>query len=250
MTTGDPLVESPGPEPIPHLEIKEWHKQYGLVAGITTRDFDLGLFGPGRAASVLTHWLELHQAFADRFPHIVVSRQVHGTAVQFHDDATSGWQVSDGFDGHVTSTPGVLLAVTAADCIPVYLAHPASGTVGLLHAGWRGTAQGVLEAGLDALARASKVSPADIIMHCGVGICGSCYEVGPEVIQTVTGRLVRTPEKIDLRAELSARGRRAGVKNVTQSSWCTVHDADRFFSHRHSGGADGRMLAFLGLPAT
>lgn len=251
MTThGRALAESPAPGPVPHLEIPEW-REHGFAAGITTRDqeFDLGLFGPGRAGRVLGNWLMFHQAFDRAFPSIAVGRQVHGQTIQFHDSLVPGWQVADAVDGHATSQSGLLLTVTVADCAPVYLAHPASRSVALLHAGWRGIAGGILEAGVSLLATRAKTDPKDIVMHCGVGICGDCYEVGPEVVAALTGRHSDSPERIDLRAELVKRADRMGVRRVTTSSWCSAHHADRFYSHRRSGGTDGRMLAFLGVPA-
>lgn len=247
---GRALAETPGPGPVPHLEIEQWREAYGLAAGITTRDrdFDLGLFGPGRAGSVLAHWLAFHQSFGERFPDVVVSRQVHGKAIQFYDKSSGGWQVTDGFDGHSTSTPGLLLAVTVADCVPIYLAHPSSGAICLLHAGWRGTAAGILEAGIALMGGASGASAGELVMHCGVSICGKCYEVGPEVVVALTGRKTKERQTVDLRNDLAGRADRLGVRDITVSPWCSAHDADRFFSHRRSGGADGRMLAFLGLP--
>ena len=62
----------------------------------------------------------------------------------------AGWIQVDGIDGWVTTAPGVLLTVTVADCIPVYLVVPGRG-VALLHAGWRGTAGGILRAGVERL---------------------------------------------------------------------------------------------------
>jgi copper oxidase (laccase) domain-containing protein len=134
-----------------------------------------------------------------------------------------------------------------ADCVPVYLLHPASRTIGLLHAGWRGVAAGILERGISQVTRLADAPASDLIMHCGIAICGSCYEVGSEVKVAVLG----TPGSaggLDLRAALAERARRVGLAAVTASGWCAAHDGDRFFSHRRSAGRDGRMLAYLGVP--
>ncbi len=142
----------------------------------------------------------------------------------------------------------MLLTVTVADCIPVYLAVPEKGTVGLLHAGWRGVAGGILERGLDVVKRQAFARATDIVMHCGVGICGACYEVGPEVLARFEARAGTGPQQLDLRAVLVEQARRLGVGEVSVSPWCSAHDRDRFFSHRASGGRDGRMVAYLGRP--
>jgi copper oxidase (laccase) domain-containing protein len=134
-----------------------------------------------------------------------------------------------------------------ADCIPVYLVAPGRG-VALLHAGWRGAAAGILDRGVAHLAAAANVDRSEIVMHCGVGICSDCYEVGSEVLSAF-GLAADGPGPwhLDLRAQLMARGRELGLIDVTSSSWCSAHHRDRFFSHRASRGADGRMAAYLGM---
>jgi len=194
---------------------------------------------------VTEHWRQLAAAMRPAFPSMVGGLQVHGTTVAAHRTGVGGWTIKDGVDGHVTAERGVLLLVSVADCVPVYLCHPQTGTLGLLHAGWRGTAAGMLEAGIAAMTDLG-ASGSGIVMHCGVAICGSCYEVGPEVLRGVTGEDARAPGRLDLRAELARRARRLGVAEVSVSPWCAGHDSGEFFSHRRSGGNDGRMLAYLG----
>ena len=86
----------------------------------------------------------------------MLGNQVHGTEVRAVGPG-QGWVQCEGIDGWVTTSPGVLLTVTVADCIPVYLAVPGRG-VALLHAGWRGTAAGILERGVARLLGATKAS--------------------------------------------------------------------------------------------
>jgi copper oxidase (laccase) domain-containing protein len=82
-------------------------------------------------------------------------------------------------------------------------------------------------------------------MHCGVGICGECYEVGSEVAV----RFGFTDSvHLDLRATLARQARELGIQEVSISPWCSAEGRDRFFSHRASGGRDGRMIAYLGRP--
>jgi YfiH family protein len=226
------------------LEVPEWRVQHGFVAGITDRerDFKLPAQGSGGALDGLL------AALNDGFEQLIVSRQVHGARVHRHARDEAGVRQVEGHDGHVTTTPGVLLAVTVADCVPVYLAHPASGAVALLHAGWRGLAAGVLEAGISFLCEAGAAPAGDIVMHCGVAICGDCYEVGPEVIAAVGSESAGGRARLDMRAALVERAQRLGIEQVTVSGWCTAHHRDRFHSHRASGSAAGRQVAFLGRP--
>jgi YfiH family protein len=243
------LRETDTDRPFPALELAEWARWYGLTAGVTTREgANLGLLTPDPAADVVARWRTFASAMRPAFPTLVAGLQVHGRTVAIHGNAEPGWRLLDGVDGHATGKAGILCCVTVADCVPVYLAHPPSGAVALLHAGWQGVAGGVLEAGLDTLCAVAACRGADVVIHCGVGICGDCYEVGSEVMRAVTREPAPAAGRLDLRAELVRRARAAGVKDVSVSPWCTAHDRDRFFSHRRSAGKDGRMMAFLGRP--
>jgi YfiH family protein len=242
--------ETPVPGSIPRYEVPGWRERFGVVAGITGRGspgdaFDLGMGGTAPIGPVLARWRAL-LALEPGFRGVIVSRQVHGVAVGGHR-AAHGLTLLDGLDGHVTDRAGILLAVTVADCVPVYLVAPEVRAVGLLHAGWRGVAGGILAAGIEAL-RNLGADPHEIVMHCGVGICGECYEVGEEVL-SACGRASAGVERgsLDLRGCLVDAAQEAGLGAVSTSQMCSAHDRDRFFSHRRSAGADGRMAAYLGI---
>ena len=225
--------------------------RYGIVAGITTRagGFSLGLWSEESTGQVMTRWRAFRSAFEPGFPTVVMSHQVHGNEITWHSELPPGWLVLDGSDGHATQDRGTLLAITVADCIPVYLAAPQQGVVALLHAGWRGVAGGILERALGELTAATGASCRDFVMHCGIGICGNCYEVGYEVSERVTGRPpAASPAFVDLRGLLAGRGAALGVSEVSISAYCSAHHNDQFYSHRASRGRDGRMVAYLGMP--
>ena len=250
MTEGvihETLVDAP----LPLYEVPGWREQ-GLAAGITGRGagpdggFDLGLWSRAPVGEVMSRWRALRRGLAG-FDAVVLGNQIHGVAVETVGPAR-GWIQIEGVDGWVTTSPGVLLTVTVADCIPVYLAVPGRAAA-LLHAGWRGTADGILGRGLDQLLRVSGAAPADVLMHCGVGICGACYEVGAEVMHGCGARADGAgPWHLDLRDCLARDALRRGIRSPTRSAWCTAHDHASFYSHRASAGADGRMVAWLGIP--
>lgn len=250
MSTADEsLVRS---EP-PLWEVPGWRERFGITAGITGRSdtsggsFDLGLWTREPVGEVMARWRRIRDAFPE-FRGETMAHQVHGTRVLWHPDPGTGWTIHDGADGHVASVPGHLLLITVADCIPVYLAAPGKGVIGLLHAGWRGVASGILERGLQVMHEVGMIDPASVVMHCGVGICGECYEVGHEVVEAL-GLTVRNGGRphADLRAALARQARELGVREVSLSGHCTAHERGNFFSHRASGGADGRMVAWIGL---
>ena len=248
-----PLVlrEQPvGDSAVPHMELAEWSERYGVVAGITTRGsgFSLGLWSEEKVGQVMTRWRAVRAAFQARFPGLVLAHQVHGTTVAWHPQATAGWLVLDAIDGHATAARGLLLSITVADCVPVYLTVAYRPLVALVHAGWRGTAAGILTRAVEVVRAQASARSAEIVMHCGVGICGTCYEVGSEVLAQFTGRPERGSGHLDLREVLVAQARSLGLRAVSVSPWCSAHDREQFFSHRASGGRDGRMIAYAGLP--
>jgi copper oxidase (laccase) domain-containing protein len=250
MTEGV-VRETPVDAPLPLYEVPGWH-EHGLVAGITGRGpapgggFDLGLWSRAPVGEVMGRWRALRRSLVG-FDAVVLGHQVHGVGVETVGSGR-GWIQMDAVDGWVTTGPGVLLTVTVADCIPVYLAVPGRGAA-LLHAGWRGAAGGILRRGLEQLLTVSGAAPADVLMHCGVGICGACYEVGAEVMLgcglPADGP---GPWHLDLRQHLAREAGQLGVPAGTRSGWCTAHDRPSFYSYRGSWGTDGRMVAYLGIP--
>jgi purine-nucleoside/S-methyl-5'-thioadenosine phosphorylase / adenosine deaminase len=160
------------------------------------------------------------QAGAQR---LAQGHQVHGTHV-----VVDGEDAEDA-DGQVTTQPGVAAIVLVADCLPVALAGP--DAAGVVHAGWRGLAGGVLEAGVAALGR----GPVAAAIGPGIGPC--CYEVGDDV-RAVFGS---TEPTLDLKAVARARLQAAGVQEIHDCALCTACDPQRFFSHRRDRGVTGRQ---------
>jgi hypothetical protein len=234
------------------LELASWRERFGLTAGITTKGptgaFSLGLWsGTEPVGDALARWGAFRAAVAPGAACTVFSRQVHGVRVRLHAGAGQGWLLVEGFDAHVTAEPGVLLTVSVADCVPVYLAASDGSVIGLVHAGWRGVAGRVLAEAL-AVFGSLGVPSGDVVMHCGVGICGACYEVSSDVYAKVTGRTVSGPTRVDLRAELARQAGDLGVAEVSESPYCAAHDRALFHSHRAGRGRAGRMIAYITRP--
>lgn len=223
-------------EPVPGFA------QLGFTAFTTTREsgsFNLSSAEPSGA--VFGRWMRLLESLGPRVPRLASAHQVHGDRILVHGDAWSGWlRDPAGADGHLSRREGTAMAVSVADCVPVFMAHP-SGTGAVLHSGWKGTAARIIERGIESFARLG-LPLRELHVHLGPAICGRCYEVGPEVHQAVTGRTVAGPQPVDLRAIMSEQARAMGVTPTT-SDWCTRCHNDRFYSHR--AGDVGRQLAVL-----
>lgn len=252
-------VEAAGPaageehrrgEPFDLVLARRWAgPDSGITAGVTAarEGADFGLTTAGSAWTVLERLEGLRDQLG--FRSVVVPRQVHGRrVVPLEGGIPAGVVFVGEADGVVTAQPEVLLVVTAADCVPVCLYDPAGGAVGLLHAGWRGVAAGVLEEGLRQMTEAG-AGTEDLRIYLGPAICGECYPVGPEVLRAL-GREDPAEDggRLDLRGVLTSRIRASGVPpgRVVMSRLCTRCGPDLFHSHRGSANQAGRMAAFLG----
>lgn len=173
----------------------------GAVAAVTARaggvsdgpyaTLNLSLSVGDDPARVLENRRRLAAAFEARLEDFVFARQVHGAGVAVVGDADRGSgarsledAVGD-VDALVTTTPGVVLAILTADCLPVVLHDPVAGVLACVHAGWRGTVAGVTAAAVAAL-RDLGSRPSDIVAGLGPAIAGDRYQVGPDVHEAVT----------------------------------------------------------------
>jgi len=186
-------------------------------------------------------------------------------------------------DGLITNTPGILLGIQTADCLPVMLVDTRRRAVGVFHAGWRGTVRRIVEKGVGEMRGCFGTRPGDIKATIGPGIHGCCYQVGEEVRVNFESQfayaadLFREVKESDPVREkypllfLTARApghgelppnifldlveanRRqlmdAGVlsKNISASPLCTSCRTDLLFSHRAEKGVTGRMMAVAGI---
>lgn len=216
---------------------------FGIRAFTTTRaSGTFGLVSDEPAKLVMQRWRQLREELSPDGARLASANQVHGSRVVIHGDGWEGWLRVDAADGHVAPERGLALAVSVADCVPVFIAHP-SGAVALLHSGWRGTAARIVEHGIEALAQRG-FAVGELRVHLGPAICGKCYQVGPDVFRQLMGReSSRAAECVDLRALIAEHARAAGVRHITTTALCTRCDNDRLYSHR--AGDDGRQIAVI-----
>ena len=211
---------------------------------------------------------------------LITLRQVHSDLIRCVSEIP---QPSLTGDGLLTRTPGLLLAILTADCLPVILVDTQRRAVGVFHAGWRGTVKRIAEKGVGEMHRCFGTRPRDLRAAIGPGVHGCCYAVGPEVrtrfesqfeygsklfreveesdpvrekypLLFLTARAPghsELPKKIFLdlveanRRQLMAAG--VAAKNISVSPLCTSCRTDLLFSYRAEKGVTGRMMAVVGI---
>jgi polyphenol oxidase len=211
---------------------------------------------------------------------LVTVRQIHSDLIHAVTAVPKTERVGDGV---ITDTPGILLAVQTADCLPVILVDPERKAVGVFHAGWRGTLRRIVEKGVGEMRRSFGSGPKNLRAAIGPGIRQCCFEVGAEVRAqfdaqfAYAGKLFREIEELDPVREkypmlfLTARAPGHGelpvqlfldlaeanrlqlldaglsAKNIHVSPLCTACRTDLLFSYRKEKGVTGRMMAAVGI---
>ena len=201
---------------VPELDALEW-----LVHGFGTRLADVpALYG-----------------------NLTMLKQIHSASCVAAAGRTG--VVGEG-DALVESTPGTVVAVRTADCIPILLVDARHRAVAAVHAGWRGTVAQIARHALAAMGERFGTTPADLHAAIGPGIGKCCYEVGPDVAAQF-GEPGRA--HIDLAGANRAQLLEAGVtpSRVYSSNLCTRCRAEEFHSYRRDREAAGRMHSFAGV---
>ncbi|MFI5102168.1 MAG: peptidoglycan editing factor PgeF [Terriglobales bacterium] len=211
---------------------------------------------------------------------LVSLRQIHSDLIR-HVDRNPEKPLTG--DGMVTATPGLILAVQAADCLPVILADRMRRAVGVFHAGWRGTAKRIVEKGVGEMRKHFGSDPRNLVAAIGPGVQGCCYEVGEEVrtrfeaqfayasslfremkesdpvrekypLLFLTARAPGHSElPVKLFLDLVEANRRqlldAGVmaRNIEATGPCTACHTELLFSFRAENGVTGRLMGAAGI---
>ena len=211
---------------------------------------------------------------------VVTLRQIHSDVIRCVDDVPEQMLVGDGV---VTATPGRLLAIQTADCLPVIVVDAKRRAVGVFHAGWRGTVKRIVEKGVGAMRQWFGSKPRDLMAVIGPGVHSCCYTVGEEVRDNFQSQFeyaaslfhevkesdpvrekypllfltARAPGHsqlpMNIFLDLVEANRRqlvdAGVmaKNIEAVPLCTSCRTDLLFSYRAEKGITGRLMGVTGI---
>ena len=176
-----------------------------------------------------------------------IPQQIHSTTVKWVEKPGE----YTGIDGLITSKTELILTLKVADCVPVYFFEPQNKIIGLVHAGWRGTVDGIIQNTIQ-LMQKNGVDTRMILVYMGPAIGSCCYEVSSEVADNFNNaaklKMDNKKWKVDLHKQISLQLITLGIlaANIKASEICTF-ESDKCHSYRRDGNKSGRMFAFMGV---
>ena len=271
------------------LQVAPFKKLAWLVHGFSTRTggqsllpsgervLNLGVADWDSRENVLKNRRALQTAIDAEKLQLVPLRQFHSAVV--HCFATAPAELCKG-DAALTNSPGLLLGIQTADCVPILLVDPIKRVVAAVHAGWRGTLARIAEKTVGELRKRFRSDPRDLFAALGPAIGGCCYEVGTELVTQFSSQFADAEEwfdelrtgdepnplqwlnmmppghqppaknvRLDLRRANRAQLLAAGLsdKNIFVSDLCTACHLDLFFSYRKEADRSGRLMSLVGM---
>jgi YfiH family protein len=170
--------------------------------------------------------------------------QIHSDIVV--DAGGRSGSLGDG-DALIDNTPGRLIAVKTADCIPILIVDPRKRAVGAVHAGWRGAVLMIAARAIQDMQRRFSSRPDELLVAIGPGIGKCCYEVGPEVARQFA-EFVDSNRHVDLSSANRHQIAGCGVPldHIYIANLCTMCHSE-FHSFRRDKQQAGRMLSVMGI---
>jgi YfiH family protein len=175
--------------------------------------------------------------------------QIHSDIVQ----EAQGPGKLESCDALTTNQRDLYLAISVADCIPIFLYDPVAKCVAAVHSGWKGTEQGIVTKAIRAMSARYGTNARNLVAVIGPGAGACCYEVGEEVARRFPEEVVDRSDPAHTRLDLKRRNRDLlidmGVSdaNIEMSPDCTIVGKERYHSFRRDGNLSGRMLGVIGL---
>jgi YfiH family protein len=257
------------------LMLQSWCDLDCVTAGFTTRHaYNSALHVGDNPDNVIINRRRVVERLGWSFEAFTCAEQVHGNNVYVVTQEDAGRGRDDRLnaiaesDALITNVPGVLLAMYFADCVPLYFYDPVTASLGLAHAGWKGTVSEVAVKTVKKMTDTYGAKPENLLAVIGPSIGACCYEVDESVLQHVRPLLkslqennrsldaesIIQPLPTSDRAHLDLKHLnrhlmiKAGImpSRIEMSTWCTGCRTDLLFSHRKENGVTGRMMSWLG----
>ncbi len=217
--------------------------------------------------NVCENYKRVCKALGGDYRKLVLSDQIHETKVVYAEESLCGGENIEkklkGVDGLVTDKPGLILATSYADCVPLFFLDDRKKIIASSHSGWKGTVAKIAEETIDKMKEMGSDCK-DIVVVVGPSICQECYEVSEDVAQQFLeaygekagkdilkkGRVMPDGEQkyqLDLWAANWHQLKQAGLleENIHISGLCTCCNPKFLYSHRASQGKRGNLNGFI-----
>jgi YfiH family protein len=205
------------------------------------------------------NWGILARAFRIPAGQFLIVNQIHQDAILVIDDPEYVLPQStpSGYDAIITNQPGIAIGIKTADCVPIFLVDKIKRVIGVVHAGWKGTALKIVGKAMETFVEKFGSQPTDIHAAVGPAIRSCCYEVDNKVIESIETKEKESPFHrscpkegkwmLDLPLVNKSQLLDTGVPdgNISMLGLCTFCRSDLFFSHRAEGANTGRQLNFM-----
>ena len=177
------------------------------------------------------------------FSELATLKQIHSAECLLAAGRTG--QLGQG-DALLENSPGAVIAVKTADCLPILLVDEQHRAIAAVHAGWRGTVAGIARRAADAMRECFGTEPRELQAALGPAIGECCYEVGPEV-SCHFGKQGRA--HVDLAQANRRQLLESGVspERIYDAGLCTMCRPDEFHSYRRDKESAGRLFSFIGI---
>lgn len=172
---------------------------------------------------------------------LVTAEQVHGKQVAVVDSISRGKKIPD-CDGLITCEAGIPLGIFTADCLPVFFGSLEKPAAGLIHAGWRGLREGIIQEAVGIFKKDFGIRPSELSVLIGPHIQKCCYEVSDELRKIF--KTERSEKNLDFSAIAVKILLQEGVNRASVNASCSCHEADKFFSYRRDK-TNSRMMSVV-----
>lgn len=239
--------------------------RYGGVSTEVFNSLNLGLGRGDDPERVRENYRRVCEALGIEMGKLVLSSQIHKDTVRrvTLDDVGKGLdrKIDYNADGLTTNVPGLTLTTFGADCLTILLYDPVKKAAANVHAGWRGTALGIIDRAVERMETEYGSRASNLVAAIGPGISRCCFETQwevPEAMSAAIGEeasefVVELGEgkyKVDLKGINALRLRRKGVlaTKIDISPDCTMCAHEKYWSHRYTQGERGSQAALISLP--
>ncbi|MDP1852954.1 MAG: peptidoglycan editing factor PgeF [Candidatus Omnitrophota bacterium] len=217
---------------------------YPVIASFSDRNLDLGFDCP----DYKKNRKEFLRLLDIDYDNLVCAKQIHSANVVEVCKKDAGGVIPD-TDALITKAEHLALAVFTADCPSVFIYDSRNNAIGLVHAGWRGSKDKILQKALMLMRQKFGTEPKDLFCAFGPAIHACCYEIGPDVAAYFPeGVTIRNNKRyLDLALVNQNQLLGLGVKKsqIEDSAICTVCSNVRYFSYRKEKEESGRMMSVM-----